>query len=108
VDLDSLMLVSGVYLLVWLMCAYLTLSCWSHCIWWGMSGAMEMAFSVFAFTFTSKSNSREELPFISELFMGRLLISLFRVYFRPKFTSSATFLGCSWTGGCCLFICCGG
>lgn len=49
--------------LIW---EYLTLSCWSHFIWWGIRGAKGIWWSLFGFTLSSKSNSLEVFPLIWE------------------------------------------
>jgi len=68
-------------LLIW---AYLTLSCWSHCIWWGINGSMEMCYYILGLILSSKSNNLDELPFHPLLLNGSYFISRLRVYFLPN------------------------
>lgn len=67
-----------------LICEYLMLSCWSHCIWIGIKGDIGMFCYVFGLTLSLRSNSLEILPLELGELIGSRFISRVRVYFRPK------------------------
>ena len=78
-------LVSGNLQLMW---EYLTLSCWSHCILFGIRGTIGIVCSLLGSILSSIPNNLDELPFICVLLNGNSAISRFIVSLLPKFTSS--------------------